>query len=278
MLLTTLIDEEKNRIRLTNDQLRILDLLRSHRRVAVSGGAGTGKTVLAVEKARRLAAEGFSTLLTCYNQPLATYLSQVCAGVSNLTVSSFHQLCHYRARLAQAKSGRDLVHEAQLTYPGSDLFDVQLSNALAYSTDIIVDRFDAIVCDEGRDFRDEYWVALELLLSDQVSDPLYIFYDDNQNLYSRAKRFPIQDPPFSLTTNCRNTAKIHTAAYRFYEGSEVQPPTIDGADVEFLRHPTLHGQTARLHSRIVQLITKERIRPEDIVVLIADSAHKLECY
>ena len=69
-----LAEQEARRLVLTKDQIRVLDFLRSHRRVAVSGGAGTGKTVLALEKARRLAAEGFKTLLTCYNRQLADYL------------------------------------------------------------------------------------------------------------------------------------------------------------------------------------------------------------
>tara|TARA_R110001592_G_C12811893_1_gene718086 strand:- start:11 stop:649 length:639 start_codon:yes stop_codon:yes gene_type:complete len=64
LISSRLADQEVRRLSLTKDQIRVLDFLRSHRRVAVSGGAGTGKTILALEKARRLAAEGFKTLLT----------------------------------------------------------------------------------------------------------------------------------------------------------------------------------------------------------------------
>ena len=88
--------------------------------------------------------------------------------------------------------------------------------------------YDAIVCDEGQDFREEFWVPLELLLTDYDSSPLYVFYDDNQNLYARAGTFPIRDEPFSLTTNCRNTAPIHEAAYKHYKGVPVSPPDIQG--------------------------------------------------
>lgn len=58
LISSQLADQEARRLVLTKDQIRVLDFLRSHRRVAVSGGAGTGKTVLALEKARRLASEG----------------------------------------------------------------------------------------------------------------------------------------------------------------------------------------------------------------------------
>ena len=67
LLSTKIAIEEEERFRLTQQQIQILDLLSRQRRVAISGGAGTGKTVLATEKARRLASEGFKTLLTCYN-------------------------------------------------------------------------------------------------------------------------------------------------------------------------------------------------------------------
>jgi hypothetical protein len=94
LISSQLADQETRRLVLTKDQMRVLDFLRSHRRVAVSGGAGTGKTVLALEKARRLSSEGFRTLLTCYNRQLADHLSSLCAGTQNLDVMSFHQLCH----------------------------------------------------------------------------------------------------------------------------------------------------------------------------------------
>lgn len=132
---------------------------------------------------------------------------------------SFHQLCHRQVERANRASGRDLVAEAKVTYPkGKDLYEVQLPNALGYSLEVLPDRYDAIVCDEGQDFREEFWVPLELLLVDYETSPLYVFYDDNQNIYARAGTFPIRDEPFSLTTNCRNTAPIHVAAYRHYKG------------------------------------------------------------
>lgn len=69
-----LVEQETRRLVLTKEQMGVLDFVRSHRRVAVCGGAGTGKTVLALEKARRLADDGFQTLLTCYNRQLADHL------------------------------------------------------------------------------------------------------------------------------------------------------------------------------------------------------------
>lgn len=270
-------EQETRRLRLTQDQLRVLDFLRSHRRAAVSGGAGTGKTVLAVEKARRLAAEGFRTLLTCYNRQLADHLQRVCQGTPGLQVMSFHQLCHWLIERAKQVSGTDPVADAQLTYPGKDYFDVQLPNALAYSLMILPDRYDAVVCDEGQDFKADYWMPIEFILSD-ASSPLYIFYDDNQNLYSRVRSFPIADAPFSLTFNCRNTDKIHKAAYRHYRGVPVDPPSNVGEEIIPIEAPHHEQQAKRLHARIVDLIAKESVTPSHIVVLIAESERKQDYY
>lgn len=273
-----LAEQEARRLILTQDQMRVLDFLRSHRRVAVSGGAGTGKTVLAQEKARRLASEGFRTLLTCYNRQLADHLSNLCAGTANLDVMSFHQLCHRQVERANRVSGRDLVTEAKVTYPGKGHYEVQLPNALAYSLEILPDRYDAIVCDEGQDFPEEFWVPLELLLADFERSPLYVFYDDNQNLYARAGTFPIHDEPFSLTTNCRNTAPIHVAAYKYYKGVPVSPPEIQGDDVQYDESPGRDSQASKINARIVDLIARQGVAPCDIIVLIADAMRKSEYY
>ena len=56
--------------------------LRGVRRAAIVGGAGTGKTMLAAEKARRLAREGFCTFLVCFNAPAGGTLAETTADVA----------------------------------------------------------------------------------------------------------------------------------------------------------------------------------------------------
>jgi hypothetical protein len=273
-----LAEQESRRLQLTKEQIRVLDFLRSRRRVAVSGGAGTGKTVLAVEKVRRLAEEGFHTLLTCYNRPLADHLASVCKFGPYLEVMSFHQLCYRLVTRAKGFSSRDLLHEAKVTYPGTDLYNVQLPNALTYSLDIIPDRYDAIVCDEGQDFGEEYWVPLEMLLSDYEKSPLYVFFDDNQNIYSRAGTFPIRDEPFTLSVNCRNTAPIHVGAYKYYKGLPVSTPDNPGNEIQLISSAGRDQQANKILSRIIELIVRQSVSPGDIVVLIADALRKAEYY
>jgi hypothetical protein len=112
------------------------------------------------------------------------------------------------------------------------------------------------------------------MLSDYDRGPLYVFYDDNQNIYSRVATFPIQEAPFTLTTNCRNTAPIHRAAYAHYRGVEVRPPDIDGDDVQFDEAATRDAQLGRISARVVDLIARQGVAAGDIVVLVADAQHK----
>ncbi|MEK3849152.1 hypothetical protein BK143_10970 [Paenibacillus peoriae] len=272
-------NEEEIRITLTKEQTRVLDTLRKRRRVVVSGGAGTGKTILAVEKAKRLAKEGFSTLLTCYNRPLADYLAAVCNGIDGLTVMSFHQLCYSKIKEASSVKGNDILLDAQKTYPGEDLYDVQLPCAALFSLDYITERYDAIVCDEGQDFREEYWAPLELLLADENKTPFYIFYDDNQNLYSRVSTFPVsEDETFPLLKNCRNTVQVHEISYRHYKGDPIDHSNINGEDIEYIITQNSKKQAVKIHSKIQKLILDEQIEPNQITVLIVDALHQKEYF
>lgn len=69
--------ERQEFIQLTEQQKQVLSAIGGFRRAAIEGTAGSGKTMLAIEKARRLAAEGFRVLFTCYNKALADWVSDV---------------------------------------------------------------------------------------------------------------------------------------------------------------------------------------------------------
>lgn len=88
LLSARLKEEEEARIELTERQAGILDLLQRQRRVMIAGGAGTGKTLIAKEKAVRLAGEGMRVLLLCYNRGLADHLREQCAEIDGLDVVS----------------------------------------------------------------------------------------------------------------------------------------------------------------------------------------------
>jgi superfamily I DNA/RNA helicase len=264
-------DTEQQRIRLTANQAKVFRVIGGRRRAVVSGGAGTGKTVLAVERAKALASQGLRVLLLCYNRPLADSLSCGLAALPRIEALSYHQLCDQQIRRA-LQNGHDILAEAIEAYPGTgdqEHFDVQLPYALALSADVLEERFDAILVDEAQDFSDEYWLGVEMLLHDQENGFLYIFIDENQTLYPRKAKLPVEDEPFYLTNNCRNTAPIHDAGYRYYQGNPIDPPELLGHDVIWTSIDKLEAQAEAVANRVRHWIQVEGLKPEDIAVLVA---------
>lgn len=264
-------DAEAQRIRLTENQAKVLRIIAGRRRAVVSGGAGTGKTLIAVAKAKQLAQEGLSVLLLCYNRPLADSLALGLRDIPSIRAQSYHQLCEQRIRQA-TELGRNLLAEAVDAYPGAGdkhRFDTQLPFALALSAEVLDERFDAVVVDEAQDFSDEYWFGVELLLRDQAHGHLYVFIDENQTLYPRRANGPVKDEPFYLTANCRNTAPIHEAAYRFYKGNEVDPPELLGPAVTWSAAAGDDAQADTIARRVHQWVSVENIDAHDVAVLVA---------
>ena len=264
-------DAEQQRIRLTANQAKVFRVIGGRRRAVVSGGAGTGKTVLAVEKAKALAHAGMSVLLLCYTRPLADSLAFGLRDEPRIQTQNYHQLCDSRIRQAHQK-GHDILKEAVEAYPGTSeqhRFDVQMPYALALSADVLDECFDAVVVDEAQDFSDEYWLGVEMLLRDQENGYLYIFIDENQALYPRKANLPVEDEPFYLTNNCRNTAPIHEAGYCFYQGSPIDPPELVGQDVIWTGLDKPEAQADAVARRVRQWVQVERLKPEDVAVLVA---------
>lgn len=264
-------EQEERRIRLTEQQAQIFRYLGSRKRAVIEGGAGTGKTLLAKERARELAAAGHQTLLLCYNRPLADFLATDTAKNSNLWVMTFHQLCDEFVKRANREAGVDLLEEARASQPGGDHFEKVLPLALALAVEELGIQFDAIVVDEGQDFSEDYWLPIQLLLKSDSESYFYIFIDRNQGVYHRRGQVPIADEPFVLTVNCRNTEAIHDVAYRFYQGDPMEPPKIEGLPVQQIVRPSRAAQADAIAHRIVDLVSREGVRPDQIAVLVASS-------
>jgi hypothetical protein len=259
LLSTQIVEEERELARLTEEQFIMLDFLGRHRRVAISGCAGSGKTTLAVEKGRRLAKQGFHVLLTCYNANLAEFLDSDETLPRQLEVVNFHKLAH------------NLALKAGLTYTGprdDHYFDDVLPDLMMKAIDRLNTQYDAIIVDEGQDLRNNWWVPLQYLLHDPDQGILYVFFDDNQNIYRAAQNVPMRLAPFSLTRNCRNTQHIHQVVMQFYKSDQV--PTVQGPPgrpVEIHTYRDLGELKRTLGHALHQLVAVQRVPTEDIVVL-----------
>lgn len=269
--------ESKIQIELTNQQKNILRQLKRRKKAIIEGGAGTGKTVLALDHAQSLAEQGLKVLLLCYNKQLGNVLKKRCEGMNNLHAMNFHELCYWRIQQVKKTFSRDLLIEARENYPFDNEFEVLYPDAFINSLDISPLQYDVIIVDEGQDFTDEYWLAVDMLMESQTNDiHLYIFQDGNQAIYSSSNELPIDEVPLYLTDNCRNTKTIHDAAYKFYKGEEIDKPSIDGEPIEFLCDESLEKQAFLIDKKIAQLISEENILPKDIVVIVSDHYDQVE--
>ena len=198
--LLSLAEEHAQRVdQLTRDQYRTLENLRHHRRLAVIGGAGTGKTWLALEQARRLAKHGDRVALVCYSRGLGRFLQRISATWPKppTYVGLFHDL-----PLAWgAEPGSD---------DDSDYYERRLPLALAElaGTRPTAELFDAVVVDEGQDFGELWWPSLLRCLREPDTGGLYVFLDKAQRVFGRGSEPPIAIPPFVLAENIRNTKRI----------------------------------------------------------------------
>lgn len=258
--------EEEQLITLTHDQALLLKRFGRDRRMVVTGPAGSGKTMLAVERAKSLARDGKRVLFVCFNKGLARHLNRREKG-SGVRFSTFHGLCVSMARRAKARlSVDDPAYE-----PGPAYWNEELPLALMSAAEELGSQFDALFVDEAQDLHNDWLDALMATLADPDDDFVWLFMDDNQRVYENDFVVPKEFRPFDLIHNCRNTQAIHREVMKKYTG-EVEPEAIGPEG----REPELHltdDAAGVVRGVIERLCGKEEVLPQDIVVL---SSHAIE--
>src|SRR5258708_12202443 len=128
--------------------------------------------------------------------------------------------------------------------------------------------YDAIIVDEGQDFVDTWWLALETCLSAKQHSIFYVFYDDNQRVYPHQGSIPADLQRFPLVENVRNTRTIHRALVTYYQGESPSLPRGPvGRSIEIQHCETAADLRKLLPQQFQKLIDAERLAPSDLVVL-----------
>lgn len=197
-------EDETEFIQLLEEQKLALDFLSEQKTAVISGAGGTGKTLLAVERARRVSAEGEKTLFLCYNFALCEELEQKhkkeLPNVDFRTIDSFACWLYPAPKANYPLAKREL--EGRI-----------LDDAFEYKH---------IVIDEGQDFGKENIEESNIL--DLLADygqggqgtTFYLFYDKNQTVQSKKiPKYILQsDSKITLYNNCRNTKRIASASLK----------------------------------------------------------------
>lgn len=245
----------------TDEQVLIIREMEDNPRMAITGAAGTGKTVLAIEKALMMAEENKKVLLLCFNRPLGLYLGDVLAEYPTITATHFHQYCSDVANASGAK--------------GSDFTQDTLGNNLIDNfVDAGLEEYDAVIIDEGQDFKDSWLNSLEVVVASGDNGVLYIFYDDNQNVMRNSVSYidSLISAKYRLTRNFRNTKKIFRKTEKYYTGkTRVRPIGPEGTPPAFHEASSDTELKSVLAARVGSLIKTDRIPAGDIAVLFPDS-------
>ena len=261
-LAVSLRDDDEQLIRLTEQQFGALDLLSRRRRAVITGGPGTGKSILAAEKARRLASEGFRTLLVCYNRPLAEMHASTIGRDDNLVASTFHDLCFQFARDV------GLIETDWVANPPPDFFSTELPRMFLEALDQKPElAFDAIVIDEAQDFASDQLELLQLALTDEARSILYVFVDPQQAIYGQTDWPFAGVDEFPLSLNLRNTRFIHECGLRFRSTGDLASEAPSGRPVELIATAEAASPLRSLTKLLHRLINEEHVRPEEIAIL-----------
>lgn len=212
--------------RMLEEQSGILNFLSEQKTAVINGAAGTGKTMIAVEKAQRHAIAGEKVLFLCYNTQLKSYLSENYA---------YENIDYYTISGLACKLCNTTTPNYEKTK--SVLEDMYVFDNFPYMH---------IVIDEGQDFGidavEETGIidVLKSIITDIKPDnaSFYIFYDKLQLVQSRKIPQYISDADCKLTLyrNCRNTENIATTSLAPI--TERKPKLIDGC---------VKGVPAKLH-------------------------------
>jgi len=266
-------------VRLSDEQVEVLRSLVAAPRLCVRGGAGSGKTLLALELARAAALEGRQVLLTCFNIALARWIGETIASwgplAERVRAATFHDLCLEAAAAMSDIPARPAAGDKQAT---EAYWNEQMPDRLLAASEAgRLPRYDAVIVDEGQDFHRDWFDILEGLLRDPPQGSLVIFHDPAQDIFATGCHLPPY-PATVLGVNFRNTRSIagllrglaDRAAAPFSRNPEGEPPV-------FHRQP--HGATAaaRAVDRLVEELINDKQVPPGRITVIAPHTKENSC-
>ena len=171
---------EKQFFLFTEQQCAILDALAQFKKLQICGCAGSGKTIMAIKKAKTLAAQGKSVLLLCFNQLLAGYLQKSVKHIPKIKAAAFFEFCIELLKIPEQQIAKYRTNPR--------LYSEVLPKLLRTYIEQKMLCYDAVIVDEGQDFTEEAWSVISLL---PVEDGhFYIFYDSDQNIYTQKLQLP----------------------------------------------------------------------------------------
>ena len=251
--------ERRELIDNTEQLNQLLEFIGNRRQARVAGCAGAGKTMLAVAKAKELAAQGKTVLILVYNTGIAGYLTDHLKATPTIRVQTLGVFCRWCCERAG-------IEIPEMPLGDSVAWWNQASQMLETALTVKPAEYDALIVDEAQDFQCTVWLALEKAI--KPDGWYYIFYDLEQNVFGGDLQFPIEEPPFLLLRNCRSTQTIVSAVNELTGLTLVPRANLAvGAPVRTESAPTPAQRRKLLGKVLHDWIKKEGLTENQIVVL-----------
>ena len=273
-------------LRFTTEQIRCLESLRGNRRSFFTGAAGTGKTVLAVEFAKREARKGDKVLLLCFNRLLANKLNSELSEFSDrITVDHFHHYMEQVVLKSPLKQEFEEIEKKVFSENDSNQKDRLFKEIFPDYAELALSEckeslFDVLVVDEAQDLmRPRYLDVMDGFLKGGLGSGRWAFFGDlqGQKIFSDMnpeemqveieKRSPYHTQ-FSLMVNCRNTRNIGKDTCTLV-GFDVPPfltSSVTGPPVDY-KYFGNEPEIPPLLGQIVRGLASEGIQRESISIL-----------
>ena len=234
-------------IKLTDEQTKMLDYLEEQKKATIQGTAGTGKTLIAIEEAKRLAKLGDRVLYLCFNKFLCKSL--LSEKISNLDIYNLHSyLMQFNNDIDNNKKIIDTLKEITLKD-----FD-----------------YDDIIIDEGQDFPDGVIEFFDSITSN-IKGKFFVFYDKNQLLYN--DRYPAwimnSECKLLLTKNCRNTFQIAVTSNNILNIKTIQNNNSIVGEMPVLK--IYNNDYVSILEKCINDIRNSGFRLSEIVILTLES-------
>lgn len=268
--------DQQQFLELTEDQYDVLTGLEKNRRAIIRGCAGSGKTMLAIEKAQRLVNEQrLKVLYVCFNEALSKYVGRTLGYNKQFDVFSYYGLVKYLGVKANVA-----VPEYNTPDIGQEFYENALPDLLLDVIGKTGPQYGAIVVDEIQDFNQKWWESLLWLLQDPQDGFVYAFGDEHQRIFPppQTQNMFAGAPDFieySLTCNCRNTESIANILNRFYKDQrlpKIKGPT--GIPVDVRVYKDFKEMSDHLRQILYDLITNQHLSNSNIVVLSVRRSRK----
>lgn len=251
-----LIQDVESKIETINRvQKNYLYFIKNYDKAFIVGGAGTGKTWIAMKMANEMFDLGKKVLITFYSNELVEFYK---SHINNDSID----IIDYDNLLL-----RNNVPEEK--------FGNAYANVLDYIK--VKDKYDCIIIDEGQDFNENMALSILIFLNDFQKSNLYVFYDTTQNVYRRDFReaFDIKYPAFILKENLRNTSNIYNYAKVKTElGTDVITNDINGPIPEKKVFRNFIDGLSFLETEINNLVLKQEVYNEYITILVDDRLYQ----